>query len=313
MDVKLRSIIDKLAEKIVKLGPSFEDNIKEKQPSNPLFSFLDEEGEYYDYYKWKIFDIRRQQNEINNLLPPWEIGLPELNLSRLMLNQQEKAEFFQILDTLEPNEVSIKGGKDWIMNRSEHTYEICTIMADRCNMIHTFNGKLHIVYLINDVLLHSRGKPNDFFTNAVLPFLGRIFKTTLESASIMDEQQKVHRMFDIWKEKNIYDDYAISQIRQETLSFNSEPAYHNVPPPTKHGNSQHHYHNNDSPQNDNRQERRDHGRDRNKNRGRERGDRDGSRDRERNQGNNDRKRKKSNSKGRSNSRGRHDRKRHHRN
>jgi len=62
-DEKQREIIDKFAASVVKSGPQFEDVVKEKQRNNVMFDFLNEGGLYADYYRWKLFDLRRASKE----------------------------------------------------------------------------------------------------------------------------------------------------------------------------------------------------------------------------------------------------------
>jgi serine/threonine protein kinase len=58
-DEKQRDVIDKFAMQVIKVGPSFEDVVKEKQKFNPMFDFLNERGLYSDYYRSKLYELRR--------------------------------------------------------------------------------------------------------------------------------------------------------------------------------------------------------------------------------------------------------------
>jgi hypothetical protein len=62
-DLKQKDVIEKVATQVLKHGPSFEDMVKEKQKSNVIFDFLNDGGLYADYYRWKLFDLRRAQKE----------------------------------------------------------------------------------------------------------------------------------------------------------------------------------------------------------------------------------------------------------
>jgi RNA recognition motif-containing protein len=62
-DEKQKEVIDKFAASVVKNGPTFEDVVKEKQRNNTLFDFLNEGGLYAEYYRWKLFDLRRSMKE----------------------------------------------------------------------------------------------------------------------------------------------------------------------------------------------------------------------------------------------------------
>jgi RNA recognition motif-containing protein len=62
-DEKQKEVIDKFAASVVKNGPTFEDVVKEKQRNNTMFDFLNEGGLYAEYYRWKLFDLRRSMKE----------------------------------------------------------------------------------------------------------------------------------------------------------------------------------------------------------------------------------------------------------
>lgn len=64
-DDKTKGIIDKLAAAVVKNGPQMEEVVKEKQSNNPAFDFLKDSGQYNEYYRWKIFDIRQKQKDVD--------------------------------------------------------------------------------------------------------------------------------------------------------------------------------------------------------------------------------------------------------
>ena len=52
-DPEMKNIIDKLAQFVARNGPDFEAMTKQKQESNPKFSFLFG-GEHYTYYTFKV-------------------------------------------------------------------------------------------------------------------------------------------------------------------------------------------------------------------------------------------------------------------
>jgi len=106
---KLKEIIDRLAAYVVKNGPQFEETTRERNAANPHFSFLNEGGEFYEYYKWKIYDTRQQQkiadtpwaqakNRVFN--PPTPSGTP--------LSDADQSTLSQMLDTLIPTKESIR-------------------------------------------------------------------------------------------------------------------------------------------------------------------------------------------------------------
>tara|TARA_R110002050_G_scaffold190321_2_gene324963 strand:- start:422 stop:742 length:321 start_codon:yes stop_codon:yes gene_type:complete len=55
---ELRTIVDKTASFVARVGQSFEEKIKEAEKANPKFCFLDTNDHYHAYYQWKIQDVR---------------------------------------------------------------------------------------------------------------------------------------------------------------------------------------------------------------------------------------------------------------
>lgn len=54
----LRDIIEKTAGYVVRNGQTFENNIREKNSSNPKMSFVDPDDAYHAYYSWRKTEIR---------------------------------------------------------------------------------------------------------------------------------------------------------------------------------------------------------------------------------------------------------------
>lgn len=169
IDPKQRSIIDKLAAYTVKNGPQMEDVTRTKQAGNPLFEFLTEGGKYHDYYKWKIFDCRRQQKEgggyshiqlavhstANLLNQVQQQGPPTAPPpTGPILNETESSQLSLQLDTLLPTKESIKTGKNFIMSLPMKASAVAAFMCQRSEQTPEWTAKRNIIYLTNDVLHH---------------------------------------------------------------------------------------------------------------------------------------------------------------
>lgn len=55
---EIRSILEKTAGYVARNGAVFEDRIRDKEQSNPKFSFLNPADAYYQYYEWRLTEIR---------------------------------------------------------------------------------------------------------------------------------------------------------------------------------------------------------------------------------------------------------------
>ncbi|EEH50003.1 uncharacterized protein PADG_06082 [Paracoccidioides brasiliensis Pb18] len=54
----IRTIIEKTAGFVARNGPVFEDRVREKERSNPKFSFLSANDAYSEFYAWRLSEIR---------------------------------------------------------------------------------------------------------------------------------------------------------------------------------------------------------------------------------------------------------------
>ncbi|KAI9163620.1 Pre-mRNA-splicing factor sap114 [Paramyrothecium foliicola] len=55
---EIRNILEKTAGYVARNGAVFEDRIRDKESSNPKFSFLNETDAYHAYYQWRLTEIR---------------------------------------------------------------------------------------------------------------------------------------------------------------------------------------------------------------------------------------------------------------
>eukprot|EP01130_Rhizamoeba_saxonica_P002573 TRINITY_DN12352_c0_g1_i1.p1 TRINITY_DN12352_c0_g1~~TRINITY_DN12352_c0_g1_i1.p1 ORF type:complete len:590 (+),score=152.23 TRINITY_DN12352_c0_g1_i1:53-1822(+) len=239
LDPERLNIIDKMAEMVIKTGPPFENMVRKKQRNNVKFGFLNVGGDYNNYYRWKIFDLRRAKNrkdqgldeygrpleEEDDELPPWlqdsnsELVVSDTSFKNL--SSQERDEINQILDTLEATKESIRVGKDWIMERPQQALAIAQLITRRISQAQIFQEKLNIVYLVNDVLHHStknRSHPGetDTFCEAFKPSLARMLKSAYEGQT-PELQDRILNLLDIWKTKMTFDLVTIEDIREQIL------------------------------------------------------------------------------------------------
>lgn len=54
----IRAIIEKTAGYVARNGPVFEDRIRDKEQSNPKFSFLSPQDAYAPFYQWRLSEVR---------------------------------------------------------------------------------------------------------------------------------------------------------------------------------------------------------------------------------------------------------------
>ncbi|XWW94272.1 hypothetical protein V2A60_002215 [Cordyceps javanica] len=55
---EIRNILEKTAGYVARNGAVFEDRIRDKEQTNPKFSFLNPEDAYHGYYQWRLTEVR---------------------------------------------------------------------------------------------------------------------------------------------------------------------------------------------------------------------------------------------------------------
>ncbi|XP_063988928.1 calcium homeostasis endoplasmic reticulum protein isoform X1 [Diachasmimorpha longicaudata] len=122
---------------------------------------------------------------------------------------------------------SISTGKAWILQYSitpASNQVIAEHLLKRVIQSTTFNQKLHIIYLVNDVLHHcARKKTGDLrkaMENVVVPMF---CNTSL--AATDDQVAKLNKLLSLWESKNNYfDEGIIEKLKQPSTSWSDYQA-----------------------------------------------------------------------------------------
>ncbi|GAB6028889.1 hypothetical protein CHUAL_004689 [Chamberlinius hualienensis] len=126
-----------------------------------------------------------------------------------------------IIDTCTKD--SISAGKSWIFNNSNTSAAAQVIgryLVKRVTTIGgTFDMKLHIVYLLNDVLHHCTRKNADELKRLLEAFVVPIFCTTCIGASEDQQQQKLAKLLRLWETNKYFDPNTIEQLKSPATSL----------------------------------------------------------------------------------------------
>lgn len=76
-DSNLRVLIEGVATLVARCGKLFEDLSREKNQSNPLYSFLNG-GKFHDYYARKLWEERQKRNQTKLLLEGNDSSAPRM-------------------------------------------------------------------------------------------------------------------------------------------------------------------------------------------------------------------------------------------
>ncbi|KAK0073525.1 hypothetical protein PV326_013316 [Microctonus aethiopoides] len=122
---------------------------------------------------------------------------------------------------------SISAGKAWILQNSitlQSNQVIAEHLLKKVIQGATFNQKLHIIYLVNDVLHHCARKKTADLRKAMESVVVPMFCNT--SLAATDEQlTKLNKLLSLWESKNNYfDEGIIEQLKHPSTSWSEYQA-----------------------------------------------------------------------------------------
>ena len=124
-----------------------------------------------------------------------------------------------ILAHLQPTQESIKAAKDWIMDRARLAPDVVDHIKGKIGSMPGFEPRLHTLYLVNDLLLHSSKAPQDHFGPALQRSLFDLCHAASDSTlASPDQRLKVTGLVDIWKNKNFYSAEFLDDLKAKLES-----------------------------------------------------------------------------------------------
>lgn len=222
----MHNTADKTATYVARNGKRFEDMVRQREGSNPKFSFLHELGEGGPYFKWKVYCF---QNGIS--------AEDQEDMMREAFPSPEPAEqenFVGMLASLSGSKEHIRALRSWIVAQEESRaciHWICEQLRHRILSNTDFNARLHIIYVINDVLhafLKRRGEapegqqlPIDPVCEKMSKHMVRLLQPTFQAESNTTERAKLHKVVGLWRDRNIFSAQEVSAM--EAAMMNGVP------------------------------------------------------------------------------------------
>jgi len=127
------------------------------------------------------------------------------------MSNMDKIAFESVLNSLKPTQQSIGGAKDWIMGRKDILSGICQVIGEKTAKCKDFNGAISILYLVNDVLMHSSRNADTDFASALESNLSSMIRGALSKAR-GEEERKVTDLVSMWQEKRFLDSSIVDQL-----------------------------------------------------------------------------------------------------
>ncbi|KAG2464224.1 CHERP protein, partial [Polypterus senegalus] len=125
-----------------------------------------------------------------------------------------------IIDTCTKDAIS--AGKNWMFNNAK-TSQHCELMAEHLRNRITADGahfelRLHLIYLINDVLHHCQRKQQRDLLTALQKVVVPIYCTSFLAVE-EDKQQKIARLLQLWEKNGYFDEQIIQQLQSPALGL----------------------------------------------------------------------------------------------
>jgi len=213
-------VIEQLATFVHRLGIAFEEKVKDIQKANPRFEFLFG-GTGHDYYEWRKYDLKEKENLATSHLAPWQRASATsatASSTDVVLSVTDQQRLGMILEHLEPTQESIRDAKDWIMARARLCNDIVSVFRTKMNEFASFPPRLHALYLVNDVLLHSGRAQQDFFGPAFQRHISDLCLAACDSSRFPvtpEQKAKVVDLIGIWIQKQFYSRELLEEIRDK--------------------------------------------------------------------------------------------------
>ncbi|CAG8522176.1 12860_t:CDS:10 [Ambispora leptoticha] len=120
---------------------------------------------------------------------------------------------------------NIQRGKTWIFDHCTNPSQfevLARFIISLSKSRPLFEDKLHLIYLINDVLFHSERRQEPWIKEALHPHLHHLLRAAYHFLDATEAQQeKVLKVISIWGDKHYFDETKINNLKASVL----------IPPP----------------------------------------------------------------------------------
>ncbi|EPS58990.1 hypothetical protein M569_15821 [Genlisea aurea] len=187
-------------------------------PSSGIGTSLLQQSQYPAFYE-------QQHPHQAPLLGSTTHGRSELNGPSRPLPPDIEMELNGVMSNLTGTKESIKGAKNWFMQRAAPFGPILAeALRDRVFSLDDSERQLHIVYLANDILYESlqrRVNPQELDNEAIgfRPVLGSILARVYHNPQNKEENQlRLQKILQFWASKEVFDQDTMFRLENEMLN-----------------------------------------------------------------------------------------------
>ncbi|TPX72677.1 hypothetical protein SpCBS45565_g00200 [Spizellomyces sp. 'palustris'] len=140
-------------------------------------------------------------------------------LATSLSNKDEVIKYCGLLDALmkDCSQTNIHAGKSWIFENcttASHVSLLAQLLEAISEVNTTFESRLHLIYLVNDVLYHGRKRHQEWIGDSFLPHLGPMLSNTYTAAiGVKKKEEKVLKVLTIWSDKRFFSQTVIDGLR----------------------------------------------------------------------------------------------------
>ncbi|KAG2213378.1 hypothetical protein INT47_009051 [Mucor saturninus] len=142
----------------------------------------------------------------------------------------------------ECSKANIEAGKIWMFEHCHtamHAHALFNYILSLTSSRQGQEERIHMIYLVNDILFHTARRQLTWMQDAMLPLLAPLLKLAYEIANSAEYEAKVIKVLSFWGDQNIFDPSVIHHMRQVvTGQLPMDSPY--PPPPLIHQQQQHH-------------------------------------------------------------------------
>ncbi|KAI9206087.1 uncharacterized protein BJ171DRAFT_566920 [Polychytrium aggregatum] len=253
-DPALHKVIDTAAAYVARNSSDFIKVLRDRQPS---YHFLWPNGPHSDYFEWKLHLLRSGDGLASSPAAPARAPPPteELVAAIPSLTDEKIQELVSLTDSIcqDCSQANIQAGKAWITSNCSNQQHMEATMAFIVRSMtgrDSFEGRLHLLYLVNDVLYFGCRLNESWIRTAIHRSLPTML-SLVYAASEGDKQKAdkvlkagskrsrsiscvealgfqhfapIAKVLSIWKDKGYFDAQTIEEMRHVLVGSSSSSA-----------------------------------------------------------------------------------------